>query len=410
MSTFRTRARLWLLLGLVGHAVFQLAPAIREVAQTPSARDYASYYYATVVAAEGGDPYDVRALGKASRSEGTRRTVQPYFYPPPFLLTQVWALPLTLAQGYWTSLVLNEALLAGSLWLCVSTFGVAMPAVALLLWTFSPIPDNAWMGQANLIALFPALAGLALARRHPWLGGVLVGAAAMFKMSPALFLLYWALRREWRPVLAAIITAVGLSVLTLPLVHLAYQIEFYRDVLPGFGKGDYHGLTVPISLPANHSVPDLYARLWPGPTPTSMSATALLASRLSTLALLGAWAWRFRRPGDEPAAIGALTLLMTVLPVYTYEHHLVFLLLPVGLAMGTVPGWVFAPLYFFLAWPLEWLRAAQQALPPIGDLLRESKTLAEGGILLALFIARSTAPPTDPGPPTPGSAPAEIPR
>ncbi len=402
MSTFFTRARLWLLFGLIGHAVLQLGPAIREVAETPSARDYASYYYAAVVAADGGDPYDVKALGKASRKDGTRRTVQPYFYPPPFLLTQVWALPLSLVQGYWASLVLNEALLAGSLWVCVSAFGVGMPAVALLLCTFTPIPDNAWMGQANLIALFPALLGLAIARKRPWLGGVLVGAAAMFKMSPALFLLYWAVRREWRPVLAAIATAIGLSVLTLPLVHFPYQLSFYRDVLPGFGTGDYHGLTVPISLPANHSVPDLYARLWPGPTPTSMSNTALLASRCSALLLLGAWVWRFRRPGNEAAALGALTILMTVLPAYTYEHHLVFLLLPVGLALGTLPLWAFVPAYFFLAWPLDWLRAVQQAAPAIGDLLRESKTLAEAGFLLAMFTARSSAPPTDPGPPAPG--------
>ena len=31
----------------------------------------------------------------------------------------------------------------------------------------------------------------------------------------------------------------------------------------------------------------------------------------------------------DRCALGALTILMTILPVYTYEHHLVFLLLPV---------------------------------------------------------------------------------
>lgn len=402
MSPLLTRARTWLLVGLLGHVLLQLAPAIREVRETPSARDYASYYYAVVEAARGGDPYDVAALGKLSRKDGTRRTVQPYFYPPPFLLTQVWALPLSLVQGYWGMLLLNELLLAGCLWLAVGAFGVPLPAVAALLWAYSPIPDNAWMGQANLIALFPALAGLAAARTRPWLGGVLVGAAAMFKMSPALFLLYWALRRQWRPVAAAVATAIGLTLLSLPLVNLSAQVEFYREVLPGFGRGDYHGLTVPISLPANHSVPDLFDRVWPGPTPTSMSAPALLASRVVTLLLLGAWAWRFRRPGAEAAALGALTILMTVLPAYTYEHHLVFLLLPVGLAATLVPLWVWIPLGFFLAWPLEWLRAAQQALPALGDLLRESKFLAEMGFLVVMFSARSTAPPSDPGPPAPG--------
>jgi len=381
--------------GLVGHLVFQLAPAVREVGETPSARDYASYHYAVQAAADGLDPYDVGDLGRLSRAEKTRRTVQPYFYPPPFLLTQLWSLPLTLTQGYWGSLLLNEALLAGCLAVAVRAFGVGMPAVALLLTTFSPIPDNAWMGQANLIALFPALLGLALARTRPWAGGVLVGAAAMFKMSPALFLLWWALRREWRPVAAAVGTAVGLSLLTLPLVDLPTQVRFYTEVLPGFGRGDYHGLTVPISLPANHSVPDLFARLWPGPTPTSMSDRALLASRLVSLALLAGWAWRFWRPppgadaaAEAACALGALTVLMVVLPAYTYEHHLVFLLLPVGLLLGLRPLWLVVPAWFFLAWPLDWLRWTQR-FTGLDELLRESKFIAEALVFGLLLWGRS---------------------
>lgn len=391
-----SRPRLWLLLGLVGHLIFQVAPAVREMKATPSARDYASYYYAVQEAAHGGNPYDVGALGARSRADHTRRTVQPYFYPPPFLLTQVWALPLSLTSGYWLMFVLNELLLGGCLWLAVRAFAVPLPAVALVLSTFTPIPDNAWMGQANLVALLPALLGLSVASRRPWLGGFLVGAAAMFKMSPALFLLFWVLRREWRPLGAAILTALGLTLLSLPLVAPPWQLVFYQDVLPGFGRGDYHGLTVPISLPANHSVPDLFDRIWPGPTPTSMSERALAASRLVTGFLLAVWAWRFRSPGRDAAAIGALTLLMTVLPAYTYEHHLVFLLLPVLVAAGLAPMALFLPIYFFLAWPLEWLRAAQKALPALDPLLRESKTIAEAGILLLLCFGRPARLPDQP--------------
>lgn len=407
------RSLSWILIGVVLHGVLQLGPAWRTVTTTPSARDYASYHYAVHAAAQGSDPYDNAALARLAQAERTRKSVHPYFYPPPFLLTMGWALPLSLRDGYLVMLGLNELLLASCLTILVVSFGVAPPVITLLLATYTPIPDNAWMGQANLMALLPALGGLVLARRRPVLGGILVGTAGMLKMSPALFLLYWALERRWKAVLAAVATAIGLSLLTLPLVGLPVQLSFYRDILPGFAAGDYHGLTVPISLSANHSIPDLFNRWWPGTSETRLSDTAQSVSKLVTLGLLAAWAWWFRPPGPantgsppKPtfearagAALGVLTVLMVVLPAYTYEHHLVFLLLPVSLA-GTLvwqqrrlaPMLVFAVVYFFLAWPLDWLRAAGKAMPQLEDPIRESKFLAEIGLMLLLaWLGRAAA-------------------
>lgn len=386
-----------LLLGLLAHGLFQLRPAWERVNDTPSARDFASYYYAVKVAAEGGDPYQTQALGRLARAEKTRNTVQPYFYPPPFLFTVAWALPLPLHRASYWMLALNELALAGCLWALRRWYGVALGALGLVLATYSPIPDNAWMGQANLIVLFPSLLGLAVAGRRPVLGGVLVGAAAMFKMSPALFLLYWVLRGNIRAVLAAGATAVGLTVLSLPLVDWDTQVRFYTEVLPGFARGDYHDLTVALALPANHSVPDLFNRAWPGDTPTSMSAAAITWSRAANLALLGAWGvvfWRRcpREAGGRPDAyaLGALTLLMTIAPAYTYEHHLVFLLLPVTVlataAFTRAPNatrrryaagiTLFVILWFFLAWPLDWLNVARKAWPAGEGLVRESKFIS----------------------------------
>ena len=396
-------SRGWIVLGIGLHLAFQLAPAWKKVSSTPSGRDFASYYYATQAAADGADPYDTAALSKAARNDHTRRVVNPYFYPPPFLYSVAWSLPMTLPSATIVMLGLNEALLAGCLALMHFSFGVAPWALALLLATYTPIPDNAWMGQANLLALFPALAGLALARR-PVISGVLVGIAGMFKMSPALYLLWFALRRNVRAFAVAGLTAIALTLLSLPLVGPDAQVRFYTQVLPGFLAGDYHDLTVPISLPANHSIPDLYNYLWPGPHPTRLSVTAAWASRITGLALLGAWAWRFRHQGEERRALGALTVLMVILPAYTYEHHLVFLLPAVGVAASGIRGVgsavVFGVSYFLLAWPLEWLRATQGfvgahgggVVAEIG--LRESKFLAEVGILGLLTVSSDSPSPT----------------
>jgi hypothetical protein len=383
--------RLLLVLGVLFHLWFGLRPAWERVVESPSGRDFASYYYAVQVAADGGDPYDTDRMEAMARAEHTRGSVHPYFYPPPFLLTMAWALPLPLANAYVGMLVVNELLLAATVVLCLTGFGVAPWAVALLLATYSPIPDNAWMGQANLLALVPALLGLAMAPRRPILGGVLVGVAGMLKMSPALFLLYWALKGKWRPVVAAVVTAIALSVATLPLVGLDAQLRFYTEILPGFSSGDYHGLTVPITLPANHSIPDLFNQLWPGPTKFRLSDAAQTGTLVATLAALALWAFRFRGPATEdpdPAAIGALSVLMVVLPVYTYEHHLVFLLPALAIAATLRPGPAVLIVGFFLAWPLDWLRGAQKAVPVLAPLLKESKFLAEVGLFALLLAGR----------------------
>lgn len=391
-----SRSHLLVLLGVLLHLVVQARPAAEAVWGSRHGRDFASYYYAVQVAADGGDPYATGRLDAAARADRTRKSVNPYFYPPPFLLGVTWALPLDLATAYRAMFVLNELLLLGCLWVLRRSFGVSLGAIVLLLATFTPIPDNLKMGQANLMALFPALLGLALVERRPALAGLLVGTAAMLKMSPALFLLPWALQRRWTAVGAAVAAAVGWTVVSLPLVGLDAQLRFYTEVLPGFGRGDYHGLAVPISLPANHSIPDLFDRAWPGPTPTSLSDAAQRGSRLVTLGLLALWAWRFGRgrPG-EPAALGlgALTVLMVIAPAYTYEHHLVFLLMPVLACATWAPPWAFLPVYALLAWPLdwrEWLTATFGA--ERAGWWRESKFVAE--LLLMVLLAAWPRRPT----------------
>ena len=41
-------------------------------------------------------------------------------------------------------------------------------------------------------------------------------------------------------------------------------MEFYTQILPTFLDGSYHGLKVPIGIPANHSIPDLFNQYAPG--------------------------------------------------------------------------------------------------------------------------------------------------
>jgi hypothetical protein len=179
-------------------------------------------------------------------------------------------------------------------------------------------------------------------------------------------------------------TAVGLSLLSLALVPWEQQWRFYTEILPGFSSGEYNGLRVPVDLPANHSIPDLLNQVWPGPNRHSLSAPARLLSSLASLGLLMlvAGMGRSARTALQQANLmGALTVVMLITPVYCYEHHLSMMVLP-GAALATAlwsqaaPRWAWAAAlgaWFFVAWPLYWLRPLQAQLPPLRWALQESK-------------------------------------
>ena len=176
----RKNSRLFVVVALVLFAlVAQVLPAWSKVSGTKNARDYATYHYAVQEAFSGGDPYVKRSLSRRAKDEGTRKSVHPYFYPPPFLLLMVWAVPLTLEQGYRLFFLMNQAVLLGALWCMRRWFAPSAVVLAFVAATLSPIADSAKMGQANLLVLLFAIVGLWRLR-----GGVL-SIAAMSKMSPA---------------------------------------------------------------------------------------------------------------------------------------------------------------------------------------------------------------------------------
>ena len=213
-----------LLVGVVVYGRYVSRDGWTKVANNPSANDFASYFYAAKVAADGNSPYETAKLSERAAQDG-RRAPYPFFYPPPYLIAMAWVLPLELHDShkifYWAgSLFLISVLMALWRWIANPAM-VAMSGVVLI--SFTPIHDTLRMGQANLLVLALMVWGVALvewegANRRRWWGGALVGLACMMKMSPALLVLWWMVRRDWRPVLGAIGAAVVTSLAVLPLV------------------------------------------------------------------------------------------------------------------------------------------------------------------------------------------------
>ena len=92
-------SRLWAVIW--GVALFSVIFAVpyRATVSSRSGRDYASYHYAVKATQNNESPYDVEVLNKLANADGTRRSVHPFFYPPPAVLSVFWVRPLTLMQG-----------------------------------------------------------------------------------------------------------------------------------------------------------------------------------------------------------------------------------------------------------------------------------------------------------------------
>jgi hypothetical protein len=188
--------------------------------------------------------------------------------------------------------------------------------------------------------------------------------------------------KRWQAVWICVLGCVGLSILSLPWVPLHTQWNFYTQILPEFSSGAYHGLTIPINIPANHSIPDLYNQLFPGETQTKLSSIAKSLSSMTSVLILGSLLLlvrKFRNNESKLFVSISLIPLMLITPVYCYEHHLALLLLPVILCLETlntksvswrIVGW---GILAFGGQPLFSLRWLQRELGVGEWLLQESK-------------------------------------
>ena len=103
--------------------------------------------------------------------------------------------------------------------------GDRCPAVVYL----EPIRSNFDFGQINVVLMTLVIADC-VPRRTPWPRGMLLGVAIALKLTPAVFLLYFVLRRDGRAVL---VTAASVVVATLAGFALAWRdsLEYWTDTV-----------------------------------------------------------------------------------------------------------------------------------------------------------------------------------
>ena len=296
--------------------------------QAPRADDFQDYLFAAHQITTGGDPYADFVRSHVpwdwSLSSG-------YLYPPAFAVTLI---PLTwvsndIAVRVWLFAI--QAAVLVSLLIIYRMIGrpsrMELLALVAVLTTFFPLANTVLAGTMNSLLLLLLTAAWAYwQRRRDVAGGLLIGAAAIFKLFPAALLPYLAWRRHWKLLAAAIVTGLAGLGLGLAVTSVDHNIYYFREMLPHLAAGTGYR--------ENQSLAGVAARLC-DPTTVNAGGSAGWCGRLidwpAVLVLL-AIVWRFTsrasRSGLEFAlAVTTLPLISSV----TWSFPLVILILPITL-------------------------------------------------------------------------------
>jgi hypothetical protein len=255
------------------------------------------------------------------------------------------ALPPLAAKHAWLSV--NVVLLAATIGLLRAMTRVSARRLAILTFlTVIPLQTAFQFGQQYVAVLFLlALAGwLYLRERDPACGAVLAVASAL-KLYPALFAVFFLVKRRWSALAGLCVTGGLLTLLGLVWFGAetlrSYAVEILPRALAGEGNDPYYaGFNTPAVLLRRLFVAE--PELNPHPLVHAPAAFVILEPTIAALTLVSAL-WFMPRTGrrDDPRRAlewGAFVALLLVLSTSSSTYHFCPLILATALAADFLLG------------------------------------------------------------------------
>jgi alpha-1,2-mannosyltransferase len=260
----------------------------------------------------------------------------PFTYPPlaatvfaPFALLSLSAASVVITLTTLALLVVSTVIVLTRLDVWPQTSVTSEPAwvrrwwlatavVALAVIVLEPLRSNFSFGQINVVLMTLVIADC-VPRKTPWPRGLLLGLAIALKLTPAVFLLYFVLRRDVR---AVIVTCVSVVTATAVGFVLAWRdsCEYWTETVR---NTDRIGTA---TLNTNQNIAGTLARLGLG------EAARFALWTLACFAVLAVMVWAVRRllaahadDTDVLALICVATFGLVVSPV-SWSHHWVWVL------------------------------------------------------------------------------------
>ncbi len=165
----------------------------------------------------------------------------PFTYPPAALLALS---PLSLGSVHVVEALwwcVNALAVVAILYLGVRTaLGIpkarslcgAVAFAPIAGFAFEPLRSTTTYGQINIVLLF--LVVVDITRTPQKVSGVLIGLAGAIKLTPLTYLLYFAVKGAWRPVVRGALTFVGVEALTFAVIPSESRAYWFHQVFdPG---------------------------------------------------------------------------------------------------------------------------------------------------------------------------------
>lgn len=192
---------------------------------------------------------------------------------------------------------------------------------ALAIWSVPflflifPAKANLGMGQTNMMLLFLILCDIMLLSRTKY-SGILAGIAASIKMTPAVLIIFFIARKEWRITARFVGTGIAsiiISFLVAPKVSFEY---FTQKIFESDRVGS-------IASPISFSLDSIYHRLFESET------TAKVLYIFSVLLVLVAVYFAVRiwsAAHNNLAAVSAVGFAMLLISPISWNHHWVWII------------------------------------------------------------------------------------
>jgi hypothetical protein len=351
--------------------------------------DYSINYTAAHALRDGENPYGITTLAeRAEQLDGPTGLIYgqlftSYIQPP---TSAIAITPLSFLPWRWSTrawLLLNHAFLAAAVVLTLVTVRPALrlrwivAGTAVILALYSQVYGSFALGQVDALQVFLLSLGLwAYLRNHDAVCGVSIACAAAIKLLPALLLLYFLWRRDYRVVLWGL--GAGLALLLASAVYSGPGVyeTYLTETVPALSKGSTHYSNAGLgAVFARASTPSFYRALpemiyLDEVTLTTLARAgsyAAIAAGLATIAFVGSR--RRVAPARDVSevlpqyyfVVAAGLLISSV----TWEFYVVWLL-PVFLAMFLAPQRFVSPAA--RGWLLGALGLAFVALNYPGDM------------------------------------------
>ncbi len=193
------------------------------------------------------------------------------------------------------------------------------PAAAIAAIALEPVISTFLFGQINLLLMALVVIDCLAVKDRRW-RGVLVGLAAAIKLTPAIFVLYFLARKDWRAAITSTVAFAGFAAagfLAAPKDSVEYWFHALQD--PSRVGG--------LAYMANQSIRGVLHRFDPG-----QPVETLLWVALSAITVLLAVIVARRTRNDVVALLGIALAGLLVSPV-SWSHHWVWCV-PAFLALG----------------------------------------------------------------------------